>query len=403
MSDDRQIELANRIPQNGIAYHFCTYFDRNYLTRGLALYESLIRHCGTQFVLWVLCFDDETYSILNRLNLTGVRVISQQEFESGDEKLLHVKSERSRVEYYWTCSPSLPLYVLKHNAEIDVVTYLDADLYFFSDPQPIYAEFGDGSILIIEHRYAPEHAHYTETSGIYNVGLMIFRRDENGLACLNWWRERCLEWCYARFEDSKFGDQKYLDDWPQRFQKVVVLQHCGAGVAPWNLTNHQFEVSDKNIQVGGKPLILFHFHGFKIMSSNLVEPLSPAYALSADLAAAIFLPYAYALKRAADQIQQPPQDLFIPILSRLKLYYGVINHLYLLVQPVWLSMLLWQLSVSFSVWHRANEERIIKGFAAYESGDLRGMRRLFLGAIFRNPYLLRKRGVMPLLLKSFFK
>ena len=33
-----------------------------------------------------------------------------------------------------------------------------------------------------------------------------------GLKALKWWRDRCLEWCYARIEDGKFGDQFYIED-----------------------------------------------------------------------------------------------------------------------------------------------------------------------------------------------
>ena len=130
-------------------YHFCTYFDRNYLPRGLALYRSLARHCQRPFTLWVLCFDATTYRTLDRLCLPGVRLIALDQFEAGDSDLQRAKTERSLVEYYWTCTPSLPLYILRHYPEVELITYLDADLCFYADPMPIYAEMGDGSILIV--------------------------------------------------------------------------------------------------------------------------------------------------------------------------------------------------------------------------------------------------------------
>lgn len=43
--------------------------------------------------------------------------------------------------------------------------------------------------------------------------LFIFRNNQQGRKVLTWWRKACLEWCYNRFEDGRFGDQKYLDDW----------------------------------------------------------------------------------------------------------------------------------------------------------------------------------------------
>lgn len=383
--------------QSASPYHFCTYFDRNYLTRGLALYESLRQHCRRPFRLWALCFDEESYATLNRLNLPGIRPISQEAFEAGDEKLLQVKSERARVEYYWTCTPSLPLYVLRQAPEVDVITYLDADLYFFNDPQPIYDEFADGSILIIAHRYAPEHAHYAATSGIYNVGMMAFRRDENGLACLNWWRARCLEWCYARFEDGKFGDQKYLDDWPERFAGVVELQHPGAGLAPWNLANYTFASKGRDIRIDGQLLLFFHFHRFRFVSANVIEPLPLPYTFSTDQAAALFLPYARALIRAAALAQKSHRPEFSSDLSQRKQRRELLYNHYLLVRPAWMAILLQR----FSSWYSMHDELVTKGLAAQARGDWRGMRRSFLQAICRNPALLRKAGIVSLLLKSF--
>ena len=66
--------------------HYCTYFDRNYLTRGCALLASLRRY-SDPFMLWVLCFDDETYEVLSSLKEPDVRPIRLEEFERGDDAL----------------------------------------------------------------------------------------------------------------------------------------------------------------------------------------------------------------------------------------------------------------------------------------------------------------------------
>lgn len=320
--------------------HFCTYFDRNYLTRGLALYYSLRQHCRRPFLLWTLCFDDETYAILSRLNLVGLRLIRRADFEADDADLATARANRTAVEYYWTCTPSLPLYVLHQDETIEVITYLDADLFFFSDPQPIFDEFGDGSILIHGHRYSPEHAHYAETSGIFNVGLLAFRRDKSGLECLWWWRERCNAWCYARFEDGKYGDQKYLDDWPVRFSGVIVLQHPGAGLAPWNISQYQIE-SDEKILVNGYPLIFFHFHALKVVSPYVVAPSGAGYKVDYARVAGIFVTYATVLRKAAYECGFNYAKE-IPGTSTIKTISGLLNQKTLFTRNIALSKLIWK-------------------------------------------------------------
>ena len=123
-------------------YYFCTYFDRHYIDKGLALYHSLVRHCSP-FQLWILCMDDDTYHILSEMQLPQVHLIALTEFERDDKLLLQAKANRSLIEYYFTCTPSLPIYILNHIPEVDLITYLDADLYFFSSIEPIYRELGE--------------------------------------------------------------------------------------------------------------------------------------------------------------------------------------------------------------------------------------------------------------------
>jgi hypothetical protein len=261
---------------------FCTYFDQNYLLRGLALHHSLSQYCP-EFQLWILCMDTACYDILKQMDLPRVRLISLAELESEFPELLKAKQNRTVVEYYFTCTPALPLYVLNQDPNIDAVAYLDADLFFFADPARLYEEIAGHSIAIIEHRFPAELAHLAE-HGIYNVGFLFFRRDKIGLACLHRWFEQCLEWCYDRVEADRYADQKYLDDWPDRFKNLVVLQHKGANLAPWNLANYKIRKRRNRIFVDEQPLIFFLFLGLKRVGNRLYEPNFEKYRVSASWA-----------------------------------------------------------------------------------------------------------------------
>lgn len=242
---------------------FCTLFDVNYLPRGLVLYRSLERHCD-DFRLRVFCMDRRTKEILDRLGLPRLTAIGLEELEAHDRDLAGVKPTRTQVEYCWTATPAVCAYALETEPELEAITYLDADLMFFRDPEPIWQELGEDSVLIVPHRYAPQWQGHEETSGTYNVEFMTFRRDARGLEALHWWRERCIEWCYYRFEGGKMGDQKYLDDWPERFEGVHVLEHPGAGLAPWNVANYTLGSSDGSVLVDDRELVFYHYHSLRL-------------------------------------------------------------------------------------------------------------------------------------------
>ena len=237
---------------------FCTYFDRAFLSRAVALYHSLRARCP-EFRLWALCMDAESYDAVVRLALPGLQPVPLAELERHDPDLLRVKDQRSRLEYFFTCSPAWPLFLLERQPEIDLLTYLDADLYFYGSPEAVFAEMGDASIALIPHRFADQ---LQECYGRFNVGWLSFRPDANGLACLRWWREQCLEWCHARVEGERYADQKYLDQWPERFAEVHVVRHKGANLGPWNLRNYRVTEDAGVVRVDEDPLLFYHFSSF---------------------------------------------------------------------------------------------------------------------------------------------
>ncbi len=252
-------------------YNFCTLFDSNYLSRGIACYRSLEKHCD-DFHLYIFAFDSKSYSVLQKMNLPKATIITLKQFE--DPELLKVKPTRTIAEYCWTSTSSTILYVLE-NYDVDNCTYIDADIYFYSSPKIIFDEMGDRSILITEHRYSPQYNKELK-AGKYCVQFVTFKKDERGLKALRWWRDRCIEWCYNRFEDGKFGDQLYLDDWTTRFEGVHVLQHNGGGIAAWNVQQYDFRRTDDSvtgIQNDGKEfdVIFYHFHYLRFYKDGSLE------------------------------------------------------------------------------------------------------------------------------------
>lgn len=283
-------------------YNFCTLFDSKYLSRGLTLYRSLERVCDS-FHLYIFAFDEQCLIILKKLNLKHATVVSLSEFE--DDELLSVKPTRSRAEYCWTCTSSTILYVLK-KFNVAMCTYLDADMMFFGSPRALFDEMGNSSVMITEHRYSPQYNKEAKT-GKYCVQFVSFRNDERGLAALTWWRDRCIEWCYARFEEGKFGDQKYLDDWKTRFEGVHELQHLGGGMAAWNV--QQYDVAEKNGRLFGKEkksgneftVIFYHYHYVWYFNDGTVE--LGRRELSDAVLEKLYVPYFAEMEKAKKEIE----------------------------------------------------------------------------------------------------
>lgn len=304
--------------------HYCTLFDKNYLNRGLALYRSLAKEAG-DFTLWILVMDDETYTILAQLHLPHIVLITLVDFE--DRQLKKIKPTRTPVEYFWTLTPSLPLYILKKYPSLPMITYLDADLFFFSSPSPIFDEFGQNSILLTEHRYSPAYQHFEKKSGQFNVQFLTFRNNRLGQEALRWWRARCLEWCFNRFEDGKFGDQKYLDDWLVRFRGVHVLDHLGAGVAPWNVHNYPVTSQEGKIYIASQPLIFYHFHAWLQTSADHFE-VAPGYRINRHAWRLIYQPYLDELRSVGKLIHQVAPNLVIQYAtkpSQLMTFYSILT------------------------------------------------------------------------------
>ena len=286
--------------------HFCTLFDRNYIARGLALHRSLVRHCG-DFMLHVLCLDAPTFHVLSALALPRTELITIESLEQADNDLRGARSDRTPLEFYFTCKPVLLAYLLDSKASVSRLEYLDSDLYFFSNPSAAEEEYAESAVALSPHRFNTLNASRARY-GRFNAGWISVSADPEGQRFVGWWRDRCMEWCRLAVEDTRFGDQKYLDQVPALFPRTTAVSHPGFNLAPWNIDGYRVDLSDRGVEIEGRPLVFFHFHGTKRMLFNLYESGLHNYGakLTSAITCGIYRPYATQLAASSRQLSDLP-------------------------------------------------------------------------------------------------
>lgn len=231
--------------------NFVTILDRSYLLKGLALYASIKRTCP-DFRLWVLGLDEEVVRHFNSIDDLRVVALDVRQFET--EALRKVRKARTVGEYSWTLTPFSYEFVFALEPSLEILTYIDADVWLLADPAPILDLLrGDpaANIVVTPHGYAPEYDQ-SQVSGKYCVQFMPARRA--ALPILREWQKECLAWCFNRHEDGKFGDQMYLDSWTHKYGSAVrELEDMSLAQGPWNARLHRPEDA-----------IFYHFHGLTV-------------------------------------------------------------------------------------------------------------------------------------------
>lgn len=234
--------------------NYCTLFDSYYIHKGIATYLSL-KHVTDDFHLYIMAFDKDSYDKLKSLNLDMMTVELVDDFETPD--LLAVKPTRNKAEYCWTCGPATAWHFL-NKYQLPSITYIDSDLFFLNDPKVVFDEIGEKSIAVTEHNNID-----SSMSGRFCVQFNYFKNDEEGRTALKWWRDSCVEWCFDRYENGKYGDQRYVDQFPQRYKSLCIVRNLGAGIGPWNMNRYNF--TDHTLQFEGREydFVFFHMHGIK--------------------------------------------------------------------------------------------------------------------------------------------
>ncbi len=232
--------------------NYVTLFDRNYLAKGLALYQSLQAQSSEDFRLYIVPLDDFTRKYLEYQRDKFVipkAVILDWNF------LLGSIPEKPKPYNFFLLASEVTLTLMKMLRQ--PISYVDSDIYFFSDPKAIFDEIGNKDVAIVPHRFPPHDFARLSPNGLYNVSFVYFNNTNAGITTLVWWNESCRAKCDA----ESCGDQLYLNEFPGMLgNKLCVLSNIGIGAGPWN--TYTYDVQE-GPTLNGTPLVFYHYHEFK--------------------------------------------------------------------------------------------------------------------------------------------
>ncbi len=236
-------------------YYLCTVTDKSYLPKVIAQYRSLERTMS-DFEISVCCTDDASYMALSALRLPRCTPVSLGQL--GQSELYTLQRERKANEFSWTLKSYLMLYLLQARG-LPHVLYCDGDIGFTGNLAPLYEDWGGSSIYLCTQR---DVDWVEQKYGKYQAGVLGVMNNDTGIRMLQWWRDKCREWCFAYEDNGRLGDQKYLDEVPNLFGDVKISWNRGIDAAPWNIVyNNNYTIAADNgrITIDGQPLVAYHY------------------------------------------------------------------------------------------------------------------------------------------------
>ena len=253
------------------------------------LYNSLKKH-DKEFKMFIICIQDEVKNLLGKIIYENAVFIPIKDIETWDSELISVKSGRSEKEYAWTSKASIILYLLSNYAELNHIVWLDSDIVFYSDPQPIFNELKLCSILLTKEGFKGINKKLENIYGVFNTGLMGFKRNEYSIKRINWLRKKCIEWCYDWILPGKWSDQMYLNHWGKRFKEVRVIKNIGINTTAWNVQGCKARKIGNEIYLDNTKLIFYHYSGFHYYNKNEYD-LCCYIGIPEDVKTHIYIPY----------------------------------------------------------------------------------------------------------------
>ena len=102
--------------------------------------------------------------------------------------------------------------------------------------------------------------------GVFNLGFLALTQQGEGAQFLQWWLDRCRDYCFDDNQRGLFTDQKWIDLAPCFFSTLKILRLPSYNVATWNLYYRQVgkNATGRILVNDVFPLRFYHFSGFDL-------------------------------------------------------------------------------------------------------------------------------------------
>ena len=247
--------------------HVFTSFTFSYLSRARVLARSLRRH-HPDWVIWAAITDRAPDGFTFNIAAEPFdRVIWTHDlFGKGADAWVFGHD----IVEACTAVKGRVLDRLLQEPDCELAFYFDPDIALFAPVNGMVEALREPgtSILLTPHQLEPDTLRQAVIDneigslahGVFNLGFIAVRNDDNGRAFAAWWAERLADWCHDDLPRGLFTDQKWCNLIPCFFHGVRIIRDPGCNVASWNLSRRKVEITVAgDILVNGSALKFYHF------------------------------------------------------------------------------------------------------------------------------------------------
>lgn len=249
----------------------CTIVSNNYLALARVFAESYTEHHPGADVY--VCVVDRAAPEV-RYQDFPFKVIFAEDL--GIPAFFNLAFRYGILELNTAVKPYLLAY-LNDEVGLDRVFYFDPDILVLSTLTSLEQQLQRSTMVLTPHITEPlddaqrPSERIILMSGVYNLGFLGMRLNDETSGFLKWWQERLYRYCLHDIHNGFFVDQSWMDLAPAFLPNVTIERNPAFNIAYWNLSHRRLHQKGSQWYVDGERAGFFHFSGLVLDNLEAVS------------------------------------------------------------------------------------------------------------------------------------